>query len=177
MLKIGILKALSDQVTAEYYSAYLYMSMSAYCDQAGFKGFANWLYVQAQEEIAHGTHIFEHILDRGEMPQLGQVNAPPLDFAGPLEVFTKALKHEEYVTSLINKIASLARDENDHATYNFIQWYIEEQVEEEATASLIVQKIKFIGENSAMLYTLDTEMAARTFTDPFANTNTDAADA
>ena len=175
MLKLSILKALSDQVTAEYYSAYLYMSMSAYCDQAGFKGFANWLYVQAQEEIAHGTHIFEYILDRGEMPQLGQVKAPPLKFDGSLDVFTKALKHEEYVTELINKIASLARDENDHATYNFIQWYVQEQVEEESTASLIVQKINFIGQNSAMLYTLDTELATRIFTDPFANTNTDSA--
>ena len=168
MLKQNLLNLMSEQVVAEYYSAYLYLSMSAYCDQTGFPGFANWMYTQAQEEMAHGTHIFEYILERGEVPTLGQIDMPPAEFNGLVDVFTQVLKHEEYVTELINNIATAAMEEKDHATYNFIQWYITEQVEEEASAGLILQKVIFIGDNSSMLYNLDTELAARVFTDPFA---------
>lgn len=168
MLNESLVKALSDQVTAEYYSAYLYMSMAAYCDQEGFKGFSNWMLVQAKEELAHGTHMFQHMLDRGALPLLSDVRAAPRDYGGLVDVFDKTLQHERSVTASINSIASLAISEGDHATYTFIQWYINEQVEEESTASLILQKLKFIGDNASMLYSLDAELGARVFVDPFA---------
>ena len=147
MLRETIAQAMNRQINAELYSAYLYLSMSDWCEHEGFPGFANWLRVQAREELAHGTHILDHTLERGARPRLETVPAPPETF---------------------RDIATLAMKEEDHATYNFIQWYVNEQVEEESTAGLLVQKLRFIGENAAMLYALDTELAARVFVDPFA---------
>ncbi len=171
MLKESITKALSEQVNAEYYSAYLYLAMSAYCDQMGLKGCANWLHIQAKEEMAHGTHMFEHILERGAMPSFAEVKAPVTNFDNLTSLFAQVLSHEQYVTERINHIASLAMQENDHATYDFIQWYVKEQIEEEATAEEILQKLKLFGENSGMLYNLDKEMSTRVFVDPFAAAN------
>lgn len=168
MLTETLSKAMSEQLGAEYYSAYLYLSMSSCCDRMGFKGFANWMQVQAKEELAHGTHMFGHLLERGAAPELADIKAPPAEFGGLTEIFEKTLLHEESVTRRINKLASLAMSEDDHATYNFLQWYINEQVEEESTAGLILQKLRFIGDNASMLYTLDAEMGTRTFVDPFA---------
>ncbi|MDR2799662.1 MAG: ferritin [Desulfovibrio sp.] len=170
MLKKTVAKALSEQVTAEYYSAYLYLAMSAYADRAGFKGTANWLYVQAQEETAHGTHILQHLLGRGAMPAFGEIKSPPSSFKDIREVFEKVLAHEQTVTGLIDKIASIALREGDHATYNFIMWYVNEQVEEEANASEILSKVTLVGENTALLYSIDAELGTRVFTDPFAAT-------
>jgi ferritin len=170
MIKDSIAKALSEQVNAEYYSAYLYLAMSAYADRAGYKGFANWLFVQAQEEMAHGTHIYQHILGRGASPSFGNIKAPEASFGSIKEVFEKTLGHERYVTELISKIATLAQEEKDHATYNFILWYVNEQIEEEATADEILSKINLTGSHPGLLFNLDAELGARTFTDPFAGT-------
>ena len=170
MLKTSLSNVLSEQVNAEYYSAYLYLTMSAYADRAGFKGFANWLFVQAQEEMAHGTHIFQHLLERGATPSFADISVPQTEFKSIEEVFAKTLAHEQHVTELINNIASIAMRENDHATYNFILWYVNEQIEEEATADELLTKIRLIGDNTALLYNLDTELAARVFNDPFAAT-------
>ena len=168
MLKATITKALSNQVNAEFYSAYLYLMMSAHCDRLGFKGFANWLYIQAHEESAHAKHIYQHILERGEAVQFSAIALPEGSWNNLISIFEHVLRHEQHVTELINSIATLAMKENDHATYNFIQWYINEQVEEESGADEILQKLKFIGDNTGMLYNMDTEMAARVFVDPFA---------
>ncbi|MDR3331217.1 MAG: ferritin [Synergistaceae bacterium] len=168
MIKGNTLKALNDQVNAEYYSAYLYLAMSAYADRAGFKGVANWLFVQAQEEMAHATHIYQHILERGGTPAFSDIKAPGASYGSVKEVFEKVLTHERFVTGLIDKIASVALGENDHATYNFIMWYVNEQVEEEANADEILSKLNFIGDNNGLLYNLDSTLAARVFTDPFA---------
>jgi ferritin len=168
MLKDSLTKALSDQVNAEYYSAYLYLAMSSYADRAGFKGFANWLQVQTREETAHGTHMYQYILDRGAEPAFAAIAAPPTAFAGLKQVFEQVLAHERQVTERINAIASLAQREGDHSVYNFIAWYIDEQVEEEKTAAEILTKIRLIGDNTALLYALDAELAARVFVDPFA---------
>lgn len=167
MLKESLATALSDQVNAEYYSAYLYLIMSSYCDRAGYKGFANWLSIQAQEEMAHGTHMYQHILERSAAPSFKEIALPQTEFSGLVSVFQKVLEHEQYVTERINKIATLAMEEMDHATYGFIQWYINEQVEEEANADEILQKLKMIGDNISMIYTLDAEMATRVFVNPF----------
>ena len=168
MLRETIAQAMNRQINAELYSAYLYLSMSDWCEHEGFPGFANLLRVQAREELAHGTHILDHTLERGARPRLEAVPAPPETFRDLLDIFEQTLRHEEQVTAYIGAIATLAMKEEDHATYNFIQWYVNEQVEEESTAGLLVQKLQFIGENAAMLYALDTELAARVFVDPFA---------
>ncbi|MDR1616091.1 MAG: ferritin [Syntrophomonadaceae bacterium] len=167
MIKENIAKALSDQVNAEYYSAYLYLIMSSYADRAGFKGIANWLFIQAQEEMAHGTHIYQHILERGGVPVFADIKKPEIALDSIQDVFKKVVAHEEYVTSLINNIATMALKENDHASYNFIMWYVNEQIEEEASANEILNKISFIGDNLSLLYNLDLELSARVFTDPF----------
>jgi len=167
MLKESLKKALSEQVNAEYYSAYLYLTMSAYVDGLGYKGFANWLFVQAQEEMAHGTHIYEYILERGEQPSFADIKMPEANYSGIKSVFEKVLSHEQHVTELINNIASLAMKENDHATYNFIMWYVDEQVEEEASATEVLDKINIMGENTGLLYNLDAEVLTRVFNNPF----------
>jgi ferritin len=168
MLKTSLSNVLNEQVHAEYYSAYLYLSMSAYADRAGFKGFANWFFIQAQEEMAHGTHIYQHLLERGATPFFADIKAPQFPFKSIEEAFAKTLEHEQHVTELINNIASIALSEHDHATYQFILWYVNEQIEEEATVDELLTKIRLIGDNTSMLYNLDAELAARVFNNPFA---------
>jgi ferritin len=168
MIKDSLVKALNDQLNAEYYSAYLYLSMSAYAEHTGFKGIANWLFIQAREEMAHGTHIYHYILERGALPVLVDIKAPATSYSGVKDLFEKVLAHERHVSELIGRIATLAQEEKDHAVYHFIMWYVNEQVEEEASAGDILNRINLMGNNTALLYHLDSEFAARTFTDPFA---------
>jgi ferritin len=167
MIKEPITKALSDQLNAELYSAYLYLSMAADADRLGYKGVANWLQIQAKEELAHGKHIYRHILDRQATPTFGNITAPETSFNSIKAIFEKVLAHEKHVTELINNIASLAMQGNDHASYNFIMWYVNEQVEEEANTSEILSRIHMIGDNPDLLYSLNAELAARVFVDPF----------
>ena len=167
MLNEKLCKALNDQVNAEYYSAYLYHAMSAFAESASLKGVANWLFVQAKEEMAHGIHIYQYILDRGASPSLAAIAQPPVSFTGIDDIFEKTLAHEKKVTQSINNIASLAMQENDHACYQFIMWYVNEQVEEEANASDILAKLKMFEGDKRLLLSLDTELAARVFNNPF----------
>ena len=169
MLSEKLTKALSDQVNAEYYSAYLYLSMSACADQAGLKGTAHWLFMQAQEEMAHGTNIYQYILKRGEKPSFAVIDVPPSDFSDMSKIFEMVLSHEQEVTRRINAIATMTMQEHDHACYQFIMWYVNEQVEEEASASDILSKVQKMGDNKGLLLGLDTELAARTFVNPFPN--------
>lgn len=168
MIKESLAQALSEQVNAEAYSAYIYLAMSAWCDRKGFKGISNWLYVQYQEEMAHSLHMYQYILERGASPAFSDIKAPESGYESMQAVFEKVLSHEQWVTERINNIATLAMKENDHAAYTFMQWYVNEQVEEEANADLILQKLINIGGNPALLFTLDNELAARVFIDPFA---------
>jgi len=167
MISKKLAKALSEQVNAEYYSAYLYNAMSACMENVALKGTANWLFVQAKEEMAHGINIYQYILDRGEVPVLTAIEQPPASFADIEVVFKETLAHEQKVTARINALASLAMKENDHACYQFIMWYVNEQVEEESNASDILSKIQMIGSDKGLLLTLDTELAARTYVNPF----------
>ena len=169
MISEKLAKALNEQVNAEYYSAYLYQSMSACMESAALKGAANWLFVQAKEEMAHGINMYQYILDRGAVPVLTAIEQPQASFSGILEIFESVLAHEETVTSRINALASLAMQENDHACYQFIMWYVNEQVEEESNASDLINKIKLIGSDTGLLLTLDNELAARVFVNPFPN--------
>jgi len=167
MLSEKLKTALSEQVNAEYYSAYLYFSMSATADGMGLKGAANWLFAQAQEEMAHGTHMYQYILERGAAPSFAAIKKPPASFVGVNEMFEMVLEHEQKVTKSINAIATLAMQESDHACYQFMMWYVNEQVEEEASATEVLDKLRLIGDNKGMLLALDNELAARVFVHPF----------
>ena len=169
MISKTLTDALNDQVNAEIYSAYLYLSMSAYAEGAGLKGAANWLFTQTQEEMAHAIHMYQYILDRGAAPVLPAVQAPEASFSGLADVFEKVYAHEQKVTERLNKIATLAMKENDHACYQFIMWYVNEQVEEESNAQEILSKLTLIGDNKGHLLSLDNELAARVFNNPFPN--------
>jgi len=167
MLNEKITQALSDQVNAEYYSAYLYLAMSAAADKMGLKGTSNWLFVQAQEEMAHGTHMYEYILERGEVPTFAAIEKPPVDFENINQIFEEVLAHEQKVTQRINNIATIAMQESDHACYQFMMWYVDEQVEEESGVNSILDKLKLTGSETGLLFALDNELAARVFVNPF----------
>jgi ferritin len=141
--------------------------MSAYAEGAAYKGIANWLAVQAREEMAHAVHIYQHILERGAAPSFSDIKAPEGSYTGVKDVFEKTLAHEKLVSGLIDKIATLALEEKDHATYNFISWYVREQIEEEASAAEILSKINLSGGHPGILYSLDAELGSRTYSDPF----------
>jgi len=156
-----MLKALNEQVTEETYSAYLYQSMSAYFDFKGLKGFSHWMDMQTQEELIHARKFYDYILERGGQVKLNTIKAPPHDFGTPLEMFQAALEHEEYITGKINDLVDLAQEVKDHATFNILQWFVAEQVEEEATASELVDKLTLIGDHPAALFQLDAELSTR----------------
>jgi ferritin len=161
--------ALNQQLNAELYSSYLYLSMSAYFQSIKLPGFANWMRVQAQEELVHAMKFYDFINERGGRVMLQQVKAPPAEWSSPLDVFENAYKHEQKVTGLINDLVNLAIGEKDHATNIFLQWFVTEQVEEEASADEVVQKLKLVGKDSGGLFMLDGEMGQRVFTPPAAS--------
>ena len=170
MIKQNLAEALNKQINAELYSAYLYLSMAAYCESISLNGFANWMRMQAQEEVAHAMHMYEYLAERGGRITLESIAAPPTEWKSPLEMFTEVYAHEQKVTSLIYDLVNLAQDERDHAMFAFLQWYVSEQVEEEASADEIVQKLKLMGQDkSGLLFMLDRELGQRVFVDPFAN--------
>ena len=165
--KVG--KILNSQVNKELYSAYLYLSMSAYFSDKGLLGFANWMRIQAQEEQAHAMLIYDFLINRGEKVVLTAVDAPPKSWENSLSVMEEVLKHEVYVTGLINNIISIAEEVKDRATISYMNWFIDEQVEEEANAQDIISKLKLIGEDKSALYLLDKDLAARVFVQPTIN--------
>jgi len=169
MLSKTLTEALNDQVNAEIYSAYLYLSMSAYAEGASLKGAANWLYVQTKEEMSHAIHMYQYVLDRGAAPVLPAIEAPEASFTSLAGIFEKVLAHEQKVTERLNKIATLAMKENDHACYQFIMWYVNEQVEEESNAQEILSKLALIGDNKGHLLSLDNELGTRMYNNPFPN--------
>lgn len=166
MLSKKMEKAINDQINAELYSAYLYLSMSAYFAEKGLSGFSNWMYVQYQEETFHAQKFFNHVIERGGKVELMAIDKPAMTWKDPLHVFTETLKHEEYVTKRINDLVDLAIKEKDHASNNFLQWYVSEQVEEEDSANDIINKLKLIGKEVGNLFMLDKELGARVYTPP-----------
>jgi len=169
MLSEKLTKLLSEQITHEYDAAYKYLAMSAAADGMGLKGIASWFYSQAKEEVAHGTHIFQYVLERGAIPTLGHIEQPPAKYADIQEIFEAGLAHERKVTGLINNIATAAMQAHDHACYNFMMWFVNEQVEEEASFSEILDKLKLMEDNKGMLFALDNELGTRVFVNPFPN--------
>ena len=168
MIKKKVLDALNKQVNAELYSAYMYLSMEAYFQSINLSGFANWMRCQTQEEVFHAMKIYDFINERGGRVTLKPIDGPPINWKSPLDVFNETYKHEQLVTSLINKLVDLSIKESDHATNTFLQWFVTEQVEEEAAADEIVQKLKLIGKDGSGLFMMDQEMAQRVFTMPTA---------
>jgi ferritin len=169
MIKDNVAKIVSDQMNAEFYSAYLYMYLASVADDMGYTGIKNWLRVQAKEERTHATHIYEHLMERDGKIGFGPIASPidDKDYHDVLAIFEKVLEHEKHVTELIDNISTLALEEGDHATYTFFSWYVNEQVEEVDTASTLVKKVKLIKNDPGQLYDLDRELASRTFTNPF----------
>lgn len=161
MLSKKMEAALNAQINAELYSSYLYLSMSSFFESLSLEGFAHWMDSQAKEEQMHSMKLFAHVIDRGGRVKLAAIDAPPAEWKSPLDVFQFTLKHENHVTSLINKLVDQAIKESDHATNAFLQWYVDEQVEEEKNADTIVQKLKLIGGDTSALFMLDKELAAR----------------
>ena len=166
MLSKKMLDALNEQINAEYYSAYLYLAMSAYCDTINLKGFANWFRVQNLEEMFHVMKFFDYVLNRRGAVELKPIEGPPKTWKSPLAAFEASFKHEQTITARINKLADLAVAENDHATATLLQWFITEQVEEESNADQVVQQLKLMQDAPGGLYMLDRELATRVFTPP-----------
>lgn len=168
MLKKKMLKALNDQINAEMFSSYLYLSMEAYFQSISLTGFAAWMRAQVQEELMHGMKFYDFVNERGGKVTLEAIAKPDSSWASPLAAFNAILVHEQHVTSLINDLVDLAITEKDHATNNFLQWFVSEQVEEEASASEIVEKLKLIKDNPSGLFMMDAELGKRVFTPPAA---------
>ena len=166
MLSEQMERSLNGQCNAEFYSSYLYLSMSAWFQSLGLAGSANWMRVQAQEELLHAMKFFDFINARGGRVRLQHIEAPPTEWPHPLGAFEDVLRHEQKVTGLINGLVNAALKEGDHATHIFLQWFVTEQVEEEESATDVLQKLRLVGESKEGLLLLDRELAARTFTVP-----------
>ena len=163
MLNLKVEEILNAQINKEFYSAYLYLAMSAHFDEIGLRGFCHWTKVQAREEVDHGMIIFDYLIARNGNINLKQIEAPQADFQDPLQIFEKIYEHEKSVTSSIECVAYMSEDECDMATRNFIDWYIAEQVEEEATVFEIIKKLQMFGSDKTILYHLDKELAQREY--------------
>ena len=166
MIDKKMAQALNGQINKELYSAYLYMSMSAYSNKTGLKGFANWFMVQYHEEMFHAMKLYEYIQRQGEEVKLEAIKEPPSEFSSQLDMFTQTLTHEQYITSSINDLMELAISKKDHATQIFLEWYVTEQVEEEENDNDIILQLKLIGDNTHALLMLDRELTARVTTIP-----------
>jgi ferritin len=159
-------KALNKQVNAELYSSYLYLAMESYFQSISLSGFAKWMRGQVQEEMFHGIKIYDYIHERGGSSQFEAIEKPETQWQSPLAAFEHVLVHEEKVTELINDLIDVALDVRDHAAKAFLDWFIIEQVEEEATVGEIVDRLRLIGDDSSGLFHLDAELSKRVFTMP-----------
>jgi ferritin len=161
MLTKKMQDALSKQLNAELYSSYLYLSMSSYFESLDLPGFAGWMRVQAQEEMTHAMKFFDFINERDGRVLLKTIAGPPTEWDSPRAAFEETYRHEQKVTGLIHKLVDLAIKESDHATNNFLQWFVAEQVEEEASVKEVVQKLKLVSDDATGLFLVDRELAQR----------------
>ncbi len=166
MLSEKMQQALNDQINAETFSAYLYKAMQAYFDSISLKGFAQWMSVQVQEETFHADKFFNFIQERNGRVKLMKIEEPQFEWDSPLAAFEAALKHEQYITSRINNLVAVARAENDPASESFLKWFVDEQVEEEANATEIVDHLKLMGDFKGGLFMMDRELGQRVFVPP-----------
>lgn len=164
MISKTMQNAINEQINAELWSSYLYLSMASYFDSISLSGFSNWMQAQAQEEINHAMRFYNHVIERGGRVKLAAIDEVPTEWKSPLDAFEQTYKHEQKVTSLIENLADVAEKEKDRASMNMLQWFIDEQVEEEDSADEIVQKLKLIGESGNGIFMLDRELGQRQYT-------------
>ncbi|RIJ47591.1 ferritin [Maribellus luteus] len=165
MLKEKMLNALNEQINAEQYSSLLYLSMSSWFQDKGLPGFANWMYVQYQEELTHANKFFNYVNERGGKVVLKGIEQMPTEWSGIIEVYEATLQHEQHVTTLIDNLVDIALEQKDHATQSFLQWFVDEQVEEEANVKEILDTLKLINGQGNGIFMLDREMRSRKFVD------------
>lgn len=163
ILSEKLLNKLNEQVTHEFHAAHLYVSMAAYCDSIDLDGCSNFFLMQAEEERFHAMKLFNYISEQGEKVVIGALEAPQQDFDSVLDVFESALEHEKKVTSLIYKLMDIATEEREYATISFLNWYVDEQVEEEASFSTLIEKFKAAEHNKGLLHMLDEQLGQRKF--------------
>jgi len=158
--------ALNNQIREEFFSAYLYLAMSAWFETINLKGFANWMRIQNQEEQMHAMKIFDYLNERGGKVKLQKIDKPLYEWETPLAAFEAAYKHEQHITGCFNDLVDLAMEEKDRASQIFFDWFVNEQVEEEATADGIVQQLKLVGDKGQGIFMIDRELGTRVFTLP-----------
>lgn len=158
--------AFNEQINKEMFSAYLYMSMVAWFENEDLPGLATWMRVQSQEELCHATILFNHVCERGGRVILEALEKPASEFKSPEDIFTQALAHEEFISKSINDLMSLAEAEKDFAARQHLEWFVEEQVEEEASATAMLVRAKRVGDNGQGLIMFDKEAGTRVFTLP-----------
>lgn len=156
---------LNDHINAEFYSAHLYLSMSAYFKSIDLLGFATWMQAQFEEEMSHAMRFFEYVDRMDGRVKLTAIKAPPVEWDSPIAVFKQTYAHEQAVSARIHELVSLAIKENDHPTNNFLQWFISEQVEEESSVKAILKKLEFVGDSKSALLMIDQELSSRVFKD------------
>lgn len=166
MIKKEVLEAINNQINAESYSAYLYLSMAAYFEDMGLSGFANWMKIQYQEEAAHALKFFNYLTERNGRVSLKAIDQVTVEFGGIVEVFEKTLAHENHVTELIDNLMNVAVAANDHATQSFLKWFVDEQVEEESNVEKILATLKLISGQGNGIFMMDRELSTRVFVDP-----------
>ena len=162
MLSQAMLDRLNEQINLEFYSSNLYLQMSAWCESKGFEGCATFMRAHAAEEMGHMQRLFDYVNETGALAQLGTIEAPPIDFANLQDVFEKTLEHEIVVTKSINGLADTAFQEKDYSTFNFLQWYVAEQHEEEKLFRGILDKFEILGTDGKSLYMIDREIGKET---------------
>jgi ferritin len=165
MLNPRVQDAINEQINAEIWSAYMYLSMSAYFASEGLNGFANWMRVQWQEELSHAMKFFDYVVERGGKPILKPIAGVPEKWNGTLNVMEETLKHEQHVTSLINNLMDIAIEEKDHASKSMLQWFVDEQVEEEANVQELIDSLKLFDGKGHGIFMLDKELKTRQFVD------------
>ncbi|EKT63645.1 non-heme ferritin [Providencia burhodogranariea] len=158
MLTNDMISKLNEQLNLEFYSANLYLQMSAWCSDKGYEGAAAFLKAHSQEEMEHMQRLFDYLSDTGALPLLGQIAAPPVAFESIADVFTRTYEHEQHITAEINKLAHLAMTTQDYSTFNFLQWYVSEQHEEEKLFKSILDKLDMVGESGKALFLLDKDL-------------------
>ncbi len=161
MISKKMTETLTKQINKELYSGYLYLAMASQAEHSGFKGTAQWFKVQAGEETNHAKKMYDYVQQQGEKVILQAIDQPPAEFASVLDMFEKTLAHEKAVTASINQLVDQANKENDHATAIMLQWFVTEQVEEEATPAEILQQLKAIGSSAGSLYMIDHHLGKR----------------
>jgi len=161
MISKQMTKIINEQINKEIFSSYLYQSMAAYCDWKGYKGCGIWFKVQMKEELLHAQKFYNYLIDQGERVILDKIDKPETEFKSIRDLFERTLSHEKTVTASILNIVTLAQKENDAASNIFLQWFVTEQIEEEANASEILTKLDIIGDNGAAIYMLDKELGSR----------------